>query len=168
MKLDVPYYSQFVDIDDPFWMLRACGGVALKEVAQFYGKDTTDLVSLCNEAKDRGGYHMENGWVHDYLITKAKELGLEAYRKEGLTSLDEIVSFLKEGKPVIVSVEKRVLEQKRFHLLVLVGYEEQDGTVTMVYYHESEATSKEKGKYRSCDTATLLDYWRGKALFISN
>lgn len=168
MKLDVPHYSQFVDIQDPFWILRACGGVALKEVAQYYGKDVPDLLSLCNEAKERAGYHMENGWVHDYLITKAKEFGLNAYRKEGLTTLDEIVAFIKDGKPVIVSVEKRVLEQKRFHLLVLVGYEEQDGAIRTFYYHESETTDKEKGAYRSCDTATFLDYWRGKALFISN
>lgn len=162
MKLSVPYYSQFVDIQDPFWMLRACGAASLKMVAEFHGKETPDLVTLCNEAKERGGYDMQNGWVHDYIVTKAQELGLTAYRKEGLTSLDELTASLDAGNPIIVSVEKRVLEQKRFHMIVLVGYE--DGKFL---YHEPESTDKDKGQYRTCDAQTFMEYWRGKAIFLS-
>jgi uncharacterized protein YvpB len=188
MKLDVPYYSQFVDIDDSFWMLRACGAVSLKMVAEFNGAKIPSVIELCNEARDRGGYHIENGWVHDYLVTKAKELGLEAYRKEGLTSIEEIIASLDAGNLVIVSVEKRVLEQKRFHIIVLTGYErsqtladpadkikvnvsEKTNGYPLVdnhyfYYHEPESTNKEKGKHRVCSTETFMEYWRGKAIFI--
>ncbi len=162
MKLSVPYYSQFVDVPDSFWMLRACGATALKMVAEYHSKVVPDIVTLCNEAKERGGYHMQNGWVHDYLVTKAQELGLNAYRKEGIESLEEITSFLDAGNPVIVSVEKRVLEQKRFHIIVLVGYDEEN-----VIYHESESTDKEKGQYRMCPKETFLNYFRGKAIFIT-
>ena len=191
MKLDVPYYSQFVDIQDPFWMLRACGATSLKMVLEFHGKVVPDIVTLCNEAKERGGYHMANGWVHDYLVKKAQELGLQAYRKEGLTSLDEIKASLDAGNPVVVSVEKRVLEQKRFHIIVIVGYDtvaEDRGTNaegtrenapsvstnsselianSCLYYHEPESTDKEKGKYHSCDEATFMEYFRGKAIFFT-
>jgi Peptidase_C39 like family len=163
MKLDVPYYSQFVDVTDPFWMLRACGAVALKEVVEFHGVIVPDIVTLCNEGKDRGGYDMENGWVHDYLVLKAKELGLEAHRKEGLETLDGVIEYLEKGNPVIVSVEKRVLEQKRFHIIVLTGF---DSTSKLFSYHESESTDKEKGKHRTCDMETFQNYWRGKAIFI--
>lgn len=162
MKLSVPYYSQFVDISDPFWMLRACGGLCLKMVLEYHDKVVPDILSLCYEAKDNGGYDMNNGWVHDYLIAKAKEFGLQAYRKEGLTSTKELKLSLDEGNPVIVSVEKRVLEQTRFHMIVLVGYE--DDTF---FYHESESTDKEKGKYHHCDESTFQNYWRGKAIFIT-
>lgn len=168
MKLSVPYYSQFVDIQDPFWMLRACGGLCLKMVAEFHlsgqvgEKTIPDILSLCSEAKDKGGYHMENGWVHDYIITKAKEFGLQAYRKEGITTLEEIYSFLGNGNPVIVSVEKRVLEQTRFHMIVVVGYDENS-----IIYHETESTDKEKGQYRVCSKDIFMEYWRGKAIFIS-
>ena len=162
MKLTVPYYSQFVDIQDPFWMLRACGAVSLKMVAEYNGANVPDLLTLCNEAKDRGGYDMTNGWVHDYLVMKAKELGLHAERKEGMTDVDELIAFLEAGKPVIVSVEKRVLEQTRFHMLVLVGFDD-EGFI----YHEPESTDKEKGQYRTCSYDTFMDYWRGKAIFIS-
>ncbi len=167
VKLEVPYYSQFIDIQDSFWMLRACGGVSLKMIAEFLGADVPDIVTLCEEAKERGGYDMQNGWVHDYLVMKAKELGLEAYRKEGLTSTEEIVFHLDKGFPVIVSVEKRVLEQKRFHMLVLVGYERSEAGDITFSYHEPESTDEDKGKFRKCDEETFLSYWRGKALFIS-
>lgn len=172
MKLSVPYYSQFVDVSDPFWMLRACGAVCFKEVVEFYGVVVPDIVSLCQEAREKGGYDMSNGWGHDYLVQKARELGLDAVRKEGLESVGDITEALDLGSPVIISVEKRVLEQTRFHMIVVVGYEKGealDGAsddTTRFYYHESESTDKNKGAYRVCDKQTLLSYWRGKAIFI--
>ncbi len=163
MKLDVPYYSQFADITDSFWMLRACGAIALKEVAEFHGSIVPDIITLCNEGKERGGYNMEHGWIHDYLVIKAKEFGLNAYRKEGMEELDEVILSLEKGNPVIVSVEKRVLEQKRFHIIVLTGF---DSMNKLFSYHESESTNKEKGKHRTCNAETFENYWRGKAIFV--
>lgn len=162
MKLTVPYYSQFADIQDSFWILRACGAAALKMVAEYYGKETPDILSLCNEARDRGGYDMINGWVHDYIVMKAKEFGLQAERKENLLNTNEIIASLDAGNPVIVSIEKRVLEQTRFHMIVLVGY----GGGTFIY-HESESTDKERGRFRVCSVETFMQYWRGKAIFIT-
>jgi hypothetical protein len=216
MKVPVPYYSQFVDVQDSFWMLRACGATSLKMVVESHlsvdsmsiedGKKVPDIVTLCNEAKERGGYDMSNGWLHDYLVMKAKELGLQAYRKEGLTDLVDIIASLDAGNPVIVSVEKRVLEQTRFHMLVLVGYDLSQTTQmekhgfehvrnqqmedlsadqtpesvsefsatsyklqanSYLYYHEPESTDKEKGQYRTCSFETFMEYWRGKAIFIT-
>lgn len=178
MKLEVPYYSQFVDIQDQFWMLRACGGVCLKMVAEYHNAQVPSIIDLCNEAKERGGYDMQNGWVHDYLIKKAEELGLKAHRTERAEPIiDEIIASLDAGNPVIVSVEKRVLEQKRFHMLVIVGYEKGEESelattyqlqpTTCFYYHEPESTDKERGQYRTCDMETFKEYWRGKAIFIT-
>lgn len=177
MKLSVPYYSQFIDVTDSFWMLRACGATSLKMVAESHGVQVPDIVTLCNEAKERGGYDMSNGWVHDYLVVKAKEFGLQSYRKEGLTDFTDIIASLDAGNPVIVSVEKRVLEQTRFHMLVLVGYEKGEESesadtcnltpVTCFFYHEPESTDKEKGQYRTCSFETFREYWRGKAIFIT-
>ncbi len=171
MKLEVPYYSQFIDIQDSFWMIRACGGLCLKMVAEYHlpvgtpnreGVIVPDILSLCNEAKDRGGYDIQNGWVHDYIVSKAQEFGLKAHRKEGLKDINEITTFLDAGSPVIVSVEKRVLEQTRFHMIVVVGYDNEN-----IIYHESESTDKEKGQYRKCSKEIFMNYWRGKAIFIS-
>ncbi len=183
MKLNTPYYSQFIDVQDSFWMIRACGGVCLKIVAEWNGKIVPDIVSLCNEAKERSGYDMHNGWVHDYIVTRAQEFGLQAYRKEGIVGCDEIIASLDAGNPVIVSVEKRVLEQTRFHMIVVVGYEQGEDVESVgvpelansyklkanscFYYHESESTDREKGQYRVCSKETFLEYFRGKAIFIS-
>jgi hypothetical protein len=129
---------------------------------------------------------MENGWIHDYLVSKAKSYGLEAYRKEGLVDVKEIIASLDAGHPVIVSVEKRVLEQKRFHMLVIVGYEsdaENRGIdadsrgsntsdtcdlvpITYLYYHEPESTNRDRGQFRKVDLTTFMNYWRGKAIFV--
>jgi uncharacterized protein YvpB len=162
MKLDVPYYSQYIDVTDPFWMLRACGVTCLKMIGEFHGKEVPDIVTLCNEARDRNGYHMANGWVHDYLVTEAQELGLQAFRKEGMTTIEEIAASLEAGNPVMVSVEKRILEQTRFHIIVIVGHEG-----NTFFYHEPESTDKEKGKFRSCTQEEFKSYWRGKAIFIT-
>jgi hypothetical protein len=178
MKLPVPYYSQFVDITDSFWMLRACGAISFKMVAEYQGAEVPDIILLCNEAKERGGYDMQNGWVHNYLVSKAEELGLQAHRTEReVPIVDEIIASLDAGNPVIVSVEKRVLEQKRFHMLVIVGYEKGEEGVEAepfsitkshgFYYHEPESTDKAKGQYRFCDVETFKEYWRGKAIFIT-
>ena len=156
MKLPVPYYSQYLDIQDPFWMLRACGAASMKMVAEFHGKEVPSVVDLCNEARDRGGYDMTNGWVHDYIVMKLNEFGLEASRKEGMDSLDELITSLEAGNPVIVSVEKRVLEQTRFHMLVLVGFDD-NGFI----YHEPESTDKERAQFRSCTFDVFMEYWRG-------
>ncbi len=174
MKLTVPYYSQYLDVQSPFWMLRACGAVSLTMVVEFHGKEIKSIEALCEEAKARGGYDMTNGWVHDYLVTKAKELGLHAERKEGLTTIDEIIHSLDRGNPVIASVEKRVLEQTRFHMNVITGYATDTTTTfnlqptTYLYYHEPESTTVEKGEYRMCTKEQFMEYFRGKAIFITN
>lgn len=193
MKLSVPYYSQFLDVPDTFWMVRACGATAFKMVAEFHGKELPSIIELCNEAKEKGGYDMQNGWVHDYLVNKAKSLGFNAHRTEReVPILDEIIASLDAGNPVIVSVEKRVLEQKRFHIVVIVGYEKSqtpqsdvniaDNTFIPVsefadsykiksnscfYYHEPESTDRDRGAYKVCDMETFKQYWRGKAIFIT-
>lgn len=179
-------------------MLRACGGLCLKMVAEYHlsasgagseGDAVPDILTLCNEAKERGGYHLQNGWVHDYLVTKAQELGLEAHREENITDLSKIKEFLASGNPVIVSVEKRVLEQTRFHMVVLVGFGQSltsrtgadlaDSTSSVstgtsrltsdayFIYHETESTDKEKGKFRKVSEEQFLEYFRGKAIFVS-
>ena len=53
MKLEVPYYSQFLDITDSFWMIRACGATSIKSIGEFYGIAMPDLIFLCEEAKER-------------------------------------------------------------------------------------------------------------------
>lgn len=54
MKLDVPYYSLFLSIDDSFWILRACGVVSFVMVAEYENVVPLDMLALCNETLMRG------------------------------------------------------------------------------------------------------------------
>ncbi len=176
MKLDVPYYSQFLDIDDKYWMPRACGIVALKMVLDFYlpagkaGKkdipSITDLINLCEKA---GGYG-KSGWFHDSLIALVKNFGFEAYRKEKMDAnigTEEIVSHLKEGGPVLISAVKYILGQTKFHMVVATGFEEKDGVLAGIYYHDPEAIDGLKGQHVFVDINTFKREWRKMAIFVS-
>ncbi|MCR4330440.1 MAG: C39 family peptidase, partial [Patescibacteria group bacterium] len=56
IKLEVPYYSQFLDVEDKYWMPRACGMACAKMVLDFYKVDTTSLDELIKKGSEEGGY----------------------------------------------------------------------------------------------------------------
>lgn len=150
-------------------MPRACGIVALKMVLDFYRKDIPATMELINSCEKAGGYG-KSGWFHDAIISLAKSFGFEAYRKEKMdaeSGTEEIVNFLKEGKPVLISAVKYILAQTKFHMVVATGFEEKDGVLTGIYYHDPEATDKDKGQHVFVDINTFKREWRKMAIFIS-
>jgi hypothetical protein len=177
VKLDVPYHSQFLEVNDEFWNIRSCGGACIKMVLDYYNTKTNNIespsiVDLMKIAKATGGYDMSNGFIHDWAVKYFVSMGLTSHRKEGLSNFNEVEESLDEGNPVIVSIIKRTLEQTKFHLILVVGYEynlDENGNklATKVIYHEPESTNDEKGAYRRCDIQLFLESWRGKAIFTS-
>lgn len=139
-----------------------------------------DILEFMKKAEQDGGYSRLNGMNHDYLIYFFESKGLRSWRykneatKDVLDSIDPIIESLKEGNPVIVSINKFVLEQKKFHTVLAIGYEENDkGDVTHLYYHEPEATIARViddpavgGEGRCCDIETFKKSWRGRAVFM--
>lgn len=184
MKLDVPYYSQFLDLADQYWMPRACGMACLKMVLDFYihaqsgGKKTPTLLEMCQTGEKEGGYG-KSGWFHDYFLKVAREYGFNAERGEkidGIMGLQKIHDELEAGHPVIVSVTKHILGQQKFHMVVLTGYEENDGTefperkgqLTGFYFNEPESLYKEYGKDVFVDVKAFKHDWRRMAIFIKS
>jgi len=177
MKLDVPHYSQFLDIADQYWMPRACGMACLKMVLDFYKKKTPSLLEMCEKGKEDEGYG-PSGWFHDYFLKVARSYGLKAERGE---KIGEIMGFqkihneLKDGRPVIVSTTKHILGQQKFHMVVLTGYEENDGIefpdrkghLTGFYFNEPESLYSEQGKDVFVDIKTFKHDWRRMAIFIA-
>ena len=174
VKLDVPYSSQFLDAQDSFWNIRSCGGACIKMVLDYYASINSDIKSnlsileIMNTAKETGGYDTENGFIHDWAVKYFKQMGLGSYRQEGLSGFEEIKESLDNNNPVIVSVTKKVLEQNKFHLILIVGYEMETNIlnkggeiVNKVMYHEPESTDVSRGSFRSCDMDTFLAFWRG-------
>ena len=168
MKLLVPYYSQFLDVEDKYWMPRACGMACVKMVLDFYEVDTAPLDELIKKGSEEGGYGPW-GWVHDYFVALAKEYGLEAHREEKMDpsqGMAVITLALRHNHPVIVSAVKYILGQTKFHMVVITGYEEDRGAITGLYYHDPESTTRERGQHLFVDKETFMREWRKMAIFI--
>ncbi len=170
MKLIVPYYSQFIDVQDKYWMPRACLPTCLKIILTYHKKsENTSLDQLIIDLNEKGGYG-KSGWFHDHIVEKAKEHGLYAYREEKMNEdkgVAEIKKTLDEGNLVIVSVIKFVLGQTKFHTVVLVGYEEKAGAITGFYFHDPESTSDNRNREPFfTDIDTFKRQWRKMAIFI--
>lgn len=167
IKLNIPYHSQFLEVEDYFWNIRSCGGACLKMCLDYYNKNSPSIVEIMNNAKQNGGYDMKNGFVHDWAVNYLKSFDLKSYRKEGLEDMTLIKESLEKGNPIIVSVTKRTLEQNKFHLILIVGcVVGVDGQIVEVIYHEPERTNKDDGAFRRCDMQTFSDSWRKKAIFV--
>jgi hypothetical protein len=170
MKLKTHYYSQFTDVQDKYWMPRACLPVCLKIILSYHGKaDDISIDTLITDMNTKGGYY-ENGWRHDHIVEKAKEFGFYAYRQEQMNEVQGITELRKTldaGNPVIVSVIKFILGQTKFHTVVLVGYEEKGGAITGFYFHDPESTSTDRNREAPfVDIDTFKRQWRRMAIFI--
>jgi hypothetical protein len=181
MKLEVPYYSQYLNVQDPIWNIRSCTGACVAMAFEYLTGKKIDILEFMKESSRLGGYNILNGMNHDYVISFFENEGLKSWRykneenKDTLDTIDSLVESLKNQNPVIVSINKFVLEQKKFHTVLLIGYEEDEqGQITHFYYHEPEATivSVENdpaigGAFRICDVETFKKSWRGRAIFVS-
>jgi len=180
MKIQVPYHSQFLEVKDYEWNIRSCTGACTAMTLEFFTGKKLDILGFMKKADEEGGYSRLNGMSHDYLISFFESNGLKSWRykseatKDVLDTVEPIVESLQKGNPVIVSINKYILEQKKFHTVLVIGYEENDqGEVTHFYYHEPEATvakvegdSAVGGEGRKCDIETFKKFWRGRAVFV--
>ncbi len=183
--LDIPYYSQHEDVKDEYWKPRACGAVCLKMVLDFLKPDeisVNDFVLLANEK----GAYCEHGWVHQGLIDIAKEFGVELERKEFKPlrrlheyneviqekdlldqGISEIIESINNNKPVIVSAIKKWSEEKKFHMVVLTGFEmDEDGELKGFYYNDTDYQNESEGKDLFVDIETFKTCWRRLAIFV--
>ena len=169
MKLDVPYYSQYLDIDDPYWTHRACGFCCFKMVSAHHGVEAGEIVDVANRAKREGGYG-KYGIIHDYVIRLAKELGLKAFREEKINEekgTQKIVSFLEAGNPVIVSVAEEREGKKLLHQIVIIGYEQEDEKIKGFYIHDSGKFYDNGGPNIFLPYENFLKDWRRMVIFVS-
>jgi len=169
MKLEVPYYSQFLDVHDEYWIPRACGICCMKMVFEYFGKDAPSVLDMAKLSEKEGGYG-KSGLFHDYIVVSAKKLGLISHREEKMeegTGIEKILSELKNKKPVIISAVKEILGQTKFHMVVLTGFEEEDGELSGFYFHDPEAVSRERGSYVFVPLGDFKKSWRKMAIFMA-
>ncbi len=168
--LSVPYYSQFLDLDNKMDMLTSCGMTCVKMLLDYYNIKSLSLNELVTKGKTEGGYG-KSGWVHDYFVNLLISFNLESHREEKINTEEEIKEIkisLDKGNPIICSVAKRLFDKRMFHMILLIGYEASDnGEVLGFYYHNPESTSREAGRDCYVSIADFAEYWRHMAIFAS-
>ncbi len=180
IKLNVPYHSQYLEVKDYQWNIGSCMGTCVAMALEYHKGKKIDILEFMKTAGVEGGYTRLNGTSHDYVISFFEKEGLKSWRyknvetKDKLDTIVPLVDSLKQGNPVIVSITKFVLEQKKFHTVLLIGYKENEqGGITHFYYHEPEATIASVpgdpavgGEGRCCEIETFNKSWRGRAVFV--
>lgn len=166
--LTVPFYSQYMDVVNPYWSVRSCGIVSVKMSLDYFGMDSPDLDTLIEDAVAMGAYG-DSGWYHDGLIAVGERYGLAPYRKEDMdpkAGIDELRSSVDDDVPVIVSVVQLLLGRRKFHQVLIVGYKLQDGRLAGFFYHDPASTDREQGRALYVSTDIFRVYWRNKAIFM--
>ncbi len=173
MKLEVPYYSQYLDVQDENRKPRACAITCLKMVLDFYAAPTKTVDELFVEGQSIGGM-TEKGWKQDAIVILLHNYGVAAYREE-FRSNDEdfsvkllelgkkkIIDSLVSGNPVGISVFSK---NGAPHLVVFTGVEMESGVPLGFYYNDPEAHTIEEGRSLFMSTEEFEKGWRRFAIF---
>lgn len=159
---DVPFYSQFKDIQSPEWRKKACGVASLAMIINFYRPETVSTQTLLKEGIAAGAYLNNAGWTHQGLALLAEHYGLNgaSYDLSGLSmdsAFARFAEFLKTG-PVIASVYYTFDPTSPIpHLVVVNGIEN-----NTVYYNDPAAkTGGEK-----ISTADFITGWKKRFIVI--
>src|SRR3989338_9438793 len=177
--LSVPYYSQKIDVSDPHWKERACGILCLKMVLYFLRAKTPFSYEFIQRGVAYGAYG-EWGWTHEGLVSVASLFGVTMKRKEFRSQdsreaeellnkgIDELVLSIEKGKPVLISAIKKWVETKKFHMMVLVGFEMDEGVLKGFYYHDTDAHTPNEGKDQFMPIEIFKKHWRRMAIFVDS
>ena len=185
--LSVPYYSQKIDVSNPHWKERACGILCLKMVLDFLRAKTPFSDEFIQRGVTSGAYG-EWGWTHEGLVSVASLFGVTMKRKEFRSQdsveagkllnkgIDELVLSIEKGKPVLISAIKKWVETKKFHMMVLVGFEMDEGVSATAqagrlkgfYYHDPDAYTPHEGKDQFVPIETFKKHWRRMAIFVDS
>jgi len=159
---DVPFFSQFRDIESPKWQKVGCGIASLAMIIDFYKPNAVSANALLKQGVAAGAYNYNAGWIYAGLIGLSRQYGLDgAYynltAQSSETAYAALLQHLKSG-PVIASVHYKFDPKSTIpHLVVLNGIKGD-----RVYYNDPAA--KEGGQSISKDN--FLKAWKKKIIDI--
>lgn len=183
MKLNIPFYSQYSEDIENVWQTKACAIVCIKMVLNYFGikTETKDLIKegflISKELEKRNrahdGYTEQYGWGHELLVIILRNKGAISYRQEfknadnsgGLLEfgINKIISNIKKGLPVLVSLAKDINNPKTSgHMVVVSGIDEEKG----FYINDPEAKTEVDGKDKFVDISDFKKSWKKLAIFV--
>jgi predicted double-glycine peptidase len=158
---NVPFYSQFKDIESLSWQKVGCGVASLAMVIDYY-KSAVPVDTLLKQGIASGAYLKSAGWTYAGLIALAKQYGLSgsSYDLAQLSTKEALLwlqTYAADG-PVIVSVHYKFDPKNPIpHLVVIDGIE--DDTV---YYNDPAA----KGGEKQISLADFQKAWKKRFIVI--
>ncbi|TSD03419.1 MAG: hypothetical protein Athens071416_100 [Parcubacteria group bacterium Athens0714_16] len=189
--LDVPYYSQILDVEEDYWKKSGCGIVSIKMIIDYFYKDTDFETPKLSKLFDEGIFikgFINGYWVHKSLTSLIRNYGVSSYNQEfrsrsmnyenedmfvnehentfSENALNKICEQIKNNNPVIVSIFRNVNEQKGGHLIVLTGYEKRNKNIVGFFYNEPNSESIEQGKNIFVSKDIFLEMWKKFAIFV--
>ena len=166
--------NQLTDTGDEEWSRRSCGICVLKILMVFRKPELQNvpIMTLLNQAFEKGGYMENVGWKHQALIDLAALYGVPIgfqkeffdtpeKKKEGIKIVNEKV---KNGLPVAASVLKEFSLPNTAHLVVIESLHKA-GPFGLGYRIADPYPGQRGNKY-TVSKKEFLAGWRGGMLWL--
>ena len=159
---NVPFYSQFQDIQSTTWQKVGCGITSLAMVIDYYKPDSVTVNQLLGQGILAGAYDTNAGWIHKGLISLSTKYGMEGNSYNFSSSKQSVAfaefkKFLDDG-PVIVSIHYKFNPKSTIpHLVVIEGI--QNG---VIYYNDPALKTGQK----TISTEDFQKGWKKKFIVI--
>jgi uncharacterized protein YvpB len=180
-KLQVPFFAQHEIVENGEGHL-SCGIVCVKMVIDFFNKDNSEIHDLIKEAVIVGGKESA-GWKHETLVRVLRNHGILAYGQEfkshkinlekefGESDKKQTDEFVKLGIqkiknsidfefPVIVSVKPQFNGNPENHIVLIVGYDEEN-----FYINDPQRKGQEKDPM-PVSIEKFKEFWKGLTIFV--
>lgn len=157
---EVPFYSQFKDIQSPKWQKVGCGIASLAMIIDYYKPDTISANTLLKKGIAAGAYDKNAGWIYDGLIQLSEQYGLggnfyDLSKLDSKTALEQFKKYSKDG-PVIASVHYKFDPKSTIpHLVVINGIDN-----GIVYYNDPASN----GGGKQISVADFLKGWKKRII----
>lgn len=141
--VQVPFYSQFVDITSPTWKKVGCGITSLAMIIDYY-RPAVPVDTLLKQGITAGAYLDSAGWTYSGLISVARRYGLDgnSYDLARLgtdAAFTQFKTYLEDG-PVIASIHYKFNPKSPIPHLVVINKIIND----TIYYNDPAAKTGDK------------------------
>jgi len=166
--------NQIADTGDAGWSRRSCGICVLKMLIVFRRPELKDIpiMTLINQALEKGGYIENVGWKHQVLVDLAAQYGVPMdFQKEFFNTPEKkkvgikvVNEKIRSGLPVAVSVLREFKMPDSAHLVVVEGLVKLGPFIRG--YKIADPYPGKRGNRYTVSKKEFLAGWRGGMIWI--